>query len=271
LSATLGGSHPVGARLRWGIFSHAPIDVVEEFDHPKNLLPTLSFDECGKKLDSSGWWPVSISSLVLVDPRELHIRMLIERVLNGSESDSVYHELFEVFEKKVEHGVREMLGNRFASLGEDAVIGIFSRAFRKLDSFRGDGRFESWLMRLSRNYCIDLLRSPAATSALILRSHFGPPGGEEHEFRRQDVEVDAHGASPFDMAVAREQIESIRSALLQLRDREYTVAVMVMKGFSNLEIAEHERCSVGAIERLRLRTLEKLETYLRKLERTPET
>lgn len=42
------------------------------------------------------------------------------------------------------------------SLAEDAVQETFLRAWRYLDSFRGEGSFEGWLIRICRRCVIDL-------------------------------------------------------------------------------------------------------------------
>jgi len=43
-----------------------------------------------------------------------------------------------------------------ASLAEDAVQETFLRAWRYFDSFRGEGSFEGWLIRICRRCIIDL-------------------------------------------------------------------------------------------------------------------
>jgi RNA polymerase sigma-70 factor (ECF subfamily) len=46
-----------------------------------------------------------------------------------------------------------------SALAEDAVQETFLRAWRYLDSFRGEGSFEGWLIRICRRCIIDLERS----------------------------------------------------------------------------------------------------------------
>jgi RNA polymerase sigma-70 factor (ECF subfamily) len=45
-----------------------------------------------------------------------------------------------------------------STVAEDAVQETFLRAWRHLDSFRGDGSFEGWLIRICRRCVIDLER-----------------------------------------------------------------------------------------------------------------
>jgi RNA polymerase sigma-70 factor (ECF subfamily) len=43
-------------------------------------------------------------------------------------------------------------------LGDDAAQEAFLKAFQRLDSFRGEAKFTTWLICIARNACIDLLR-----------------------------------------------------------------------------------------------------------------
>jgi RNA polymerase sigma-70 factor, ECF subfamily len=45
------------------------------------------------------------------------------------------------------------------SLAEDATHDVFLKAYRKLDSFRGDASLRTWLYRIAVNHCQNLLQS----------------------------------------------------------------------------------------------------------------
>lgn len=51
---------------------------------------------------------------------------------------------------------------RDETLAEDAVQECFLKAYRSLDSFRGDSAEKTWLMRIAINTCRDYHRSPWA-------------------------------------------------------------------------------------------------------------
>ncbi|HEV7887833.1 MAG TPA: RNA polymerase sigma factor [Acidimicrobiales bacterium] len=65
---------------------------------------------------------------------------------------------------------RAVCGDRW--LAEEAVQETFLRAWRYLDSFRGDGSFEGWLLRICRNCLTDLAnRADRPEVALALEWH----------------------------------------------------------------------------------------------------
>jgi RNA polymerase sigma-70 factor, ECF subfamily len=45
----------------------------------------------------------------------------------------------------------------------DLAQDIFLKAFQRLDSFRGDSKFSTWLYTIARNHCMDELRSRASS------------------------------------------------------------------------------------------------------------
>lgn len=89
-------------------------------------------------------------------------------------------------ERRFEHLVRQhhsavsayaraMTGD--ATLAEDAVQETFLRAWRYLDSFRGEGSFEGWLIRICRRCVIDLQRAEHRRSR---PSELPVPEGRDH-------------------------------------------------------------------------------------------
>jgi RNA polymerase sigma-70 factor (ECF subfamily) len=46
----------------------------------------------------------------------------------------------------------------------DLAQDVFLKAFQRLDSFRGESRFTTWLYSIARNQCMDALRSQPASS-----------------------------------------------------------------------------------------------------------
>ncbi len=56
---------------------------------------------------------------------------------------------------------------RFTSdinLASDLAQEVFLKAFQRLDSFRGDSKFTTWIYIIARNHCMDHLRSVTASA-----------------------------------------------------------------------------------------------------------
>lgn len=204
-----------------------------------------------------------------MDDQEEDIRLLIARVVKGLDAADAQRQLFESFERQVEYLSKRILGSRFSDLGDDAVIMTFTRAFRRLDTFKGESRFGSWLLRICRNCCLDLLRKQNAGPVEVIRLFFGSKDTMELSSTiPQRWDIDHETLDPFEATARMEQIEFVRQSMKTLKPHEYQLAVLVMKGFSNREIALRLDKTVPAVERLKLRTLEKLESKLRKVERS---
>jgi RNA polymerase sigma-70 factor (ECF subfamily) len=79
---------------------------------------------------------------------------LIKAVLGGDTSS--FEKLIEKYQARIFGTVRRY--SRTENEVEDIVQEIFIKAFRKLDSFRGEAPFEHWLMRMAVRTCYDFLR-----------------------------------------------------------------------------------------------------------------
>jgi len=76
---------------------------------------------------------------------------------------------------------------RDRSIAEDVTQEAFIRAFRFLHTFRGDCRFSSWLLRITRNCGMDALR---ARSHRAEREQGGaPPTGQTDPVARAELEA----------------------------------------------------------------------------------
>ena len=61
----------------------------------------------------------------------------------------------------------------------DATQDAFMTVFRKLDSFRGDSAFSTWLHRVTVNASLDLLRKKRRTPVVALSDDDGPSASIE--------------------------------------------------------------------------------------------
>jgi len=126
---------------------------------------------------------------------------------------------------------------------EDVVQETFLRAWRGLESFRGDSSLKTWL------YAIALNRVRARRGALArLRSVFGGgEGGADADFSLVDGLADA-GLSPEENAARSEERRRLRKAVLALPE-EFRLAVVLrdLEGLSYEEVAAVLSIPIGTV------------------------
>jgi RNA polymerase sigma-70 factor (ECF subfamily) len=79
---------------------------------------------------------------------------------DSSAGNSLLNQLFQRHHSRVAAWCYRLTGDVDSSA--DLAQEIFLKAFQRLDSFRGDSRFTTWLYTIARNHCMDQLRSRAS-------------------------------------------------------------------------------------------------------------
>lgn len=121
---------------------------------------------------------------------------------------------------------------RTADEARDAVQDALLVATTRLDSFRGDGSLEGWLVRVVASACGRLRRGAKNDP-------------ERHD---PDVELAAPAASPEDDAARREVGERLQEALLALGPEDRLVVLLAeVDGFDAPEIAARLGVTPGAV------------------------
>ena len=115
------------------------------------------------------------------------------------------------------------------------------RAWRKLDQFKGDSRFTTWLTRIAINLCLDHLRKRKNSLETDSVESYEETGGVERFTAPQELD-------PL-LGLEREELrQRINAALDKLSDNHRTV--LVLHEFEQMEykkIAETLQCSIGTV------------------------
>jgi len=128
------------------------------------------------------------------------------------------------------YGLLWRLAGGDAALAEDLLQEAFVRAWQKLDSFRGESRFATWLHRLSANVALSDRR-------LRLR-RVGPETGMDEAVERTIA---------GDRDVPAPQQLDLEAAIAGLPERARAVLVLYdIEGYSHAEIAELTGMAVGS-------------------------
>lgn len=185
---------------------------------------------------------------------------VVERVRAGD--TDAFEALVTAYQKQIYN-----LTLRYVSSPEDAADmtqEAFLRAYRSLDSFRGDSRFSVWLYRLATNVCIDLLRSKGrgTVSSLTVEN-------EDEELEELDV-PDAR----FDPQKELERSELRRAVQAGLQtlteDAREIVILRELEGLSYAEIGERLGLEAGTVKSRLFRARKALCDYLRESGNLPD-
>ncbi len=141
----------------------------------------------------------------------------------------------------------------------DIVQDTFLRVYRKINGFKGDSSFYTWIYRIAVNLAIDLKRQKKR-SPMELRE-----GGEGYDEPAEDP--DKLGSDPGRDLQRKEIERRIFAAIAELTpDHKAVIVLRAIEGLSYKEISRLLGCSEGTVmSRLhyaRKKLLEKLEPVI---------
>ena len=152
---------------------------------------------------------------------------LVERANDGDRA--AFEKLYRRHRDRI-YGLLWRLAGGDAALAEDLLQEAFVRAWQKLESFRGESRFGTWLHRLSANVALTDRRT---------------------RVRRVERESPLEGAVERTLAGAADvrapQQMDLERAIATLPERARTVLVLYdIEGYTHAEIAELTGMAVGS-------------------------
>jgi RNA polymerase sigma-70 factor (ECF subfamily) len=152
---------------------------------------------------------------------------------------------------------------------EDLTQEIFLKVFRSLATFDRRANFQTWLISVSRNLCIDRYRSGRRDREVFAR-----------EVDAANVQAEASGPSPHARVETRDRVALLREALrglspalrtaVLLRDihelsyQEIAVKLGIAEGTVKSRINRGRSELARQIERLRAESAERLKTGVQK-------
>lgn len=111
---------------------------------------------------------------------------------------------------------------------EDVVQEAFARAFRKIDTFRGDATFRTWILQVTLNEAYDHLRRRKQRS-----------GSQEDLEALLPELADRMAPTPHRISSSRDDLDAVTRALEDLPPRQKTALVLkIYEGLSYPEVAQ---------------------------------
>lgn len=166
------------------------------------------------------------------------VRQLIQRAQN--KDLAAFEQLVLLYQGKVYALAQRLSGD--PEDAQDLAQEAFIRAYRSLDSFRGDADFGTWLHRITVNLWLNIRRKPGVGVTISLDETLRTSEGEVQR------EVADSGGDPETILMNHEFSEVMQKALDQLPGEQKAVLILrEIEGQSYEEIAATMQCSLGTV------------------------
>lgn len=147
---------------------------------------------------------------------------IIDKILKGQ--THAFSEIVDNYKDLVFTLAYRMLKNR--DRAEEVSQDTFIKIFKKLNTFKGQSKFSSWVYRITYNTCLDALRQQKENYKLIPINEF-----TEHELKTVE--------NALDIMQEEELKENVNQCLEQLPgDMGFLLTLYYFEGYSINDIAE---------------------------------
>ena len=144
---------------------------------------------------------------------------------------------------------------------EDVVQDAFVLAMTKLDSFKGNSQFYTWLYRIAHNAAISKLRKKRPTVSL--------EGGKGDE-SSPGFAIPDDGAAPGERLEKEEQIQALMDGMERLSEQHRSILILrEMEGMDYEAIAEVLQLPVGTVRSRLHRARSTLREIMETIEKQP--
>ena len=173
----------------------------------------------------------------------MEIDAIIRKMKTGDME--AWNMMIDTYSKKIYNLALNFAGNYDDA--SDITQDIFLKVFNNIDKFHEDKNFNSWLLKLSRNYCIDYWRkNKNHKQKLVLKENL------------YDDKIQGNIKTPEDSEINSQDIQFLRQKLKLLSpDLRALIIMRDIQNFSYQEIAENLDIPLGTtksrINRARLK------------------
>ena len=187
---------------------------------------------------------------------EAHVdRELVERACRGDKR------AFDLLVLKYQQKVANLVARYIRDPSEtmDVTQEVFIKAYRALDSFRGDSAFYTWLYRIAIN---------TAKNFLVAQGR-RPPGSDVEAETAEQLEVGGRlreYTTPESQLLTDEIAATVKLAMEELpEDLRTAIVLRELEGMSYEEIAQAMSCPIGTVRSRIFRAREAIDKRLKPL------
>nr|MBQ4319818.1 sigma-70 family RNA polymerase sigma factor [Clostridia bacterium] len=139
---------------------------------------------------------------------------------------------------------------------------VFIKAYRSLQSFRGDCKFSTWIYRIAQNAAKDFMRSKSRRRTVSLTDY---GNDEDGEAKTADIADDNISSKPEESAEANERREIVRQAIASLsEDHRRIILLRDIEGYSYEDISKMLGLEIGTVKSRLNRARMAIKEYLLK-------
>jgi len=162
------------------------------------------------------------------------IEALIRRCLRGDQA--AWEAIVRQYWRKVFNTAYKFVGRH--EQAEDLTQEIFLKIFKSLDTFDRRANFQTWLISVSRNLCIDHYRRVRKERETI-----------DHQVDANELSPISHEPSPMAGLERRDRVSLLRHAMAKLPDTLRTAVLMRdIQEMTYQEIADSLRLPEGTVK-----------------------
>lgn len=178
---------------------------------------------------------------------------IVKQIKNGDRN--AFRKLVELNKNNVYYLAFDMVNNKEDA--EDITQDVFLKAYKSLNSFRGDSKFSTWLYRITVNSCLSLRKKNSASRKL--EENIMDDVINKNAINKE-TSVSQNPERYTEAGFIRKSMEK---AIEKLSPREKSV--FVMRNYKELtfsEISEILKLKLGTVRSLNFRALGKLRIEL---------
>ena len=154
--------------------------------------------------------------------------------------EQAYAEIFARYKGYVFHLVLQMI--RDHDIAEDLLVEVFTKAFRKLDTFQPKSSFSSWISTIAKNHTLDYLRKKRPIKVSLDAAMDSDDDSPYLELEDQEPIV-------VDQIILAERNKRVRQIVDKLKPKYRTlIELRYYKELSYEEIAQKLNIPLGTVK-----------------------